>query len=228
MLELSKSIRAAWDEWTVLGLKLNMLRKELAEVAMLRDAQQEAFKEGKASAIELLEAQGKLYQAQIAYNRYEYKEIQARFYILDSVGSLLTHINAPPIEQDKTMEIGAKDTDLRATEALAEMDKIANPYPDYNFEFNVDLDDNMSLFKDPLVSNPKSPWYISAGYFDNKANAIALVNRLNALGFMASSIISKKGINVIVGPYDFPRQARTGMRRLQEMAHVQGVLMASK
>lgn len=232
MVELSKSIRASWDDWTVTGLKLNLVRKNLALTNQTRDANREEFKVGKCSPVDLLHSQKIYYQTQIEAERREYREAVARYQILDSIGKLLPFINT------------ALPTGLASTESvnslavinLADMDKISYPYPDYKPQFSPDIANSMEITelvaaridRNSDSSAMSSAWYVSAGTFKNKANAIALVNRLKGLGFIVFIDTQPKGSSVLIGPYDYPRHAAVGMKRLRDIAHVQGILVTAK
>ncbi len=226
MLEFSKSIRASWDEWTEAGIKANTLKKEVAELSLLRDNQLASFKKDGTLVRALLDAEKALYKKQLSYNRNEFKEQAARFCILDSTGNLHAFINSSSIE---TVENKPSTTSL---EILADLDKISLPYPDYKPQFDSDIPNTMSANEEPSVgalngtaSIARSPCYVSAGTFKNKANAVALVNRLNSLGFIAFMKTEEKGSSVFIGPYDYPRHASIGMKRLKDIAHVQGSLI---
>lgn len=232
MVELSKSIRASWDDWTVTGLKLNQVRKNLAIINQTRDANQEKFKVGKCTPLDLLNSQKIYYQTQIEYERREYRELTARYRILDSIGKLLPFINTSlPGGMASAESVNPLDA-----VTLTEVDKISWPYPDYKPQFSPDIANSMEITE--LVSaridkNNESPamssaWYVSAGTFKNKANAIALVNRLKGLGFIVFMETQAKGSSVLIGPYDYPRHAAVGMERLRDIAHVQGILVTAR
>lgn len=224
MLELSKAIRSDWEQWTAAGLGTNTLKKALSETTTLRDKQLEAFKQNKLPALALIDAQSSLYKAQIAFNISEYTELKARYHILDSVGTLLAFINTSPTSNIANKE--KEEISKPAEVVLSDTDKLAYPYPDYKPQFHAELLNSMSGQK-PL-SDLLSPCYVFAGTFKNKANAVALVNRLTELGFMAILKTEPLGSSVLIGPYDYPSHATIGMNRLKDMAHVQGVLIASK
>lgn len=236
MMEFSKSIRASWDEWTEAGIKANILKKELAELSLSRDTQLATFKKGVATVQELLDTQQALYQKQIAYNRSELKELAARYRILDSIGTLHNFINSNP-----SVDTAENRPSSTSPEILADLDKISLPYPDYKPQFSSDITNTMSMnlelsvntvaTKVPSNNNNSVPGialsscYVSAGTFKNKANAIALVNRLSSLGFIAFLKTEEKGSSVLIGPYDYPRHGSIVMKRLKDIAHVQGVLI---
>jgi adhesin transport system outer membrane protein len=227
MVELSKSIRASWDDWTATGLKLNLVRKNLAMVTQARDANQDKFKEGKCTTLDLLNSQKLYYQTQIEYDRREYRELAARYEILDSIGRLLPFINTSVPEGLANDDTGNSFDPVN----LTEMDKISSPYPDYKPQFGSDIAMSMEI-PELATKNADAPlssaWYVSAGTFKNKANAIALVNRLKGLGFIVFIDTQPKGSSVLIGPYDYPRHAAIGMERLRDIAHVQGILVKAK
>lgn len=232
MVELSKSIRASWDDWTATGLKLNLVRKNLAAVTQARDADQEKFKDGKCTPLALLNSQKLYYQTQIEYDRREYRELAARYEILDSIGRLLPYINMSVPEELANDDSGNSVDTIN----LTELDKISSPYPDYKPQFASEIAMSMDMpelaitkiDKNNDTSALSAAWYVSAGTFKTKANAIALVNRLKGLGFIVFIDTQPKGSSVLIGPYDYPRHAAIGMERLRDIAHVQGILVKTK
>jgi adhesin transport system outer membrane protein len=249
VLEFSNAIRASWDEWTEAGIRTNTLKKELTEMGLNRDNQLSSYKKDKGSVKNLLEAQKALYKKQIAYNKSELRELSARYLILDSIGTMQNFINVSTnaAESENNVENSVNTT----SPEIADLDKIDLPYPDYKPQFNTSLADTMAMNTamntelnsstlpaaeatpnktEANSSNSASPialkpCYVSAGTFKNKANAVALVNRLQGLGFMAFLKTDQRGSSVLIGPYDYPRHANVGMQRLKDIAHVQGVLV---
>jgi outer membrane protein, adhesin transport system len=229
IIELSKSVRMSWANWTEAGLKLNALRKRLTMTNHIRDENQERFKAGKSALGALLTAQKVFYQTQIDYTRGEITEILARYRIQSNIGELLPYINRSWSEET-TASVSSNES-----ASLLELDRLSYPYPNYKPLFHAQLENNMEIKTSPIAAAGQDyfptglslPWYVSAGKFKNKANAVALVNRLKGLGFMAFLQIYPKEASVLVGPYDFPGVAATGMERLKEIAHVQGVLVKS-
>ncbi|MDP1604669.1 MAG: SPOR domain-containing protein [Legionella sp.] len=228
IIELSKSVRMSWANWTVAGLKLNALRKRLAMTNHIRDENQERFKAGKSAVGALLNAQKVFYKTQVDFTRAENTEIMARYQIQSTIGELLPYINRSWPE-DTTTSVNSDES-----ANLSELDRLSYPYPNYKPLFHAQLENNMENLPTAVVGQdyfPKAlslPWYVSAGKFKNKANAVALVNRLKGLGFMAFLQIYPKEASVLVGPYEYPGHAALGMERLKEIAHVEGVLVKSR
>ncbi|MGQ3889407.1 SPOR domain-containing protein [Legionella sp. CNM-1927-20] len=71
-------------------------------------------------------------------------------------------------------------------------------------------------------------WYITAGHFKTKANAVALVSRLKKLGFKVLIQPLTQGTSVLIGPYDFRPHAVISMKELRNIANVQGALIHFK
>lgn len=229
MLQLSDAIRKSWDVWTNAGLTLNASRKQVAILMQLRDKKQHQFKHHHGSINALLEAQKRYYQIQSNYLLNDYDEVVARYQILNIIGELLPYINRP------MPEAVVSDTLAYDTNALliADAEKISLPYPDYKPLLSAQLDNNMEIQAREVAGQDSSPvkqvsWYVSAGKFKNKANALALVNRLKNLGFMAFMSDVQKDASVLIGPYEYRGHASLGLERLKEIAHVQGVLVTSR
>lgn len=229
MLQLSDAIRTSWDVWTNAGLILNASRKQAAILRQIRDNKQQQVKEHNGSIQALLDAQKRYYQIQNQTLRDEYNEAIARYRVLNTIGELLPYINRPmPKEVVNDMAMHDKDTSL-----IADAEKISLPYPDYKPLLTAQLDNNMEIQAREVAGQDSSSvkqmsWYVSAGTFKNKANALALVNRLKNLGFMAFIPDSQKNVAVLVGPYEYRGHAAVGLERLKEIAHVQGVLVTSR
>ncbi|WP_131781855.1 SPOR domain-containing protein [Legionella gresilensis] len=71
-------------------------------------------------------------------------------------------------------------------------------------------------------------WYITAGHFRTKANAVAFVSRLKKLGFTVLIQPLTKGTSVLIGPYDFRPHAVISMQELRSSANVQGAIIHFK
>ncbi|STX51141.1 agglutination protein [Legionella busanensis] len=71
-------------------------------------------------------------------------------------------------------------------------------------------------------------WYITAGHFRTKANAIAFVSRLKKLGFSVLIQPLTKGTSVLIGPYDFRPHAVISMQELRNNANVRGAIIHFK
>lgn len=239
MIALSDAIRQSWEDWTAIGLQINPLQKRLVATEELRDALKESFMQDKNNAIALLDAQTAFYEAQNKYVIISARDLSARYRILNSVGKLMPFVTR--LNEDEVNMEGATDVASSAQSALLQMadsDKTSLPYPSYKPEFQAQLEKTMQVTAlsmpgvaakpDELASKRSSAWYVSAGHFRNKANAIALAEKLKALGFMVDVKTRDQDSSVLIGPYEFRRHAVKGMSRLKETAHVRGVLVAAK
>lgn len=229
MLKLSDAIRKAWDVWTNAGLTLNASRKQLAILIQRRDKTQQEFKQHRSAINALLEAQKRYYHIQRKTLLDDYDEVVARYQILNIIGELLPYINRP-MPEDTGSEAFAYDANALL---IADAEKISLPYPDYKPLFSTQLENNMEIQAREVAGQDSSlvkqvSWYVSAGKFKNKANALALVNRLKNLGFMAFMSDIQKDASVLIGPYEYRSHASLGLERLKEIAHVQGVLVTSR
>lgn len=239
MIVLSRAIRLSWDDWTAAGLKLNPLQKQVAAAEDVRNALKEQFKLGRATALQVLDAQNACYKAQNEYVKVVSRELSARYQILNSIGRLTPFVMKGDVEEN-TLSVG-NDVATSAESTLlqmAELDKSDYPYPSYKPQFQEQMARtmrvtalNMPDLKNtltPLVSKRSAAWYVSAGNFTNKANAMALADRLKSLGFMVELQNLSSSTSVLIGPYEYHGHAVKGMKRLKDTAHVQGVLVASK
>ena len=232
IIDLSKTVRISWDEWTTTGLKLNTLRKRLVAANLTRDTNQEKFKAGKGTWLNFLKSQKTFYQAQIAYECGENAEIVARYRILNSIGKLLPFINTNVSENLSSNEIGSSFK----TTILPEMDLASYPYPDYKPRFRDELVNAMEITAlasakshiNKTASVSAHAWFVSAGNFKSRANAVALANRLKGLGFIVFMETLPTGSSVLIGPYEYRGHAVIGLERLKDIAHVQGILVTSK
>lgn len=226
---LSQSVRSSWEHWTASGLKLNQLRKNLLVATEERRNQQEKFKNGLCSLDALLQAQQLFFKAELACIQGEYNETMARFRILSATGKLISFINSG---QENTV---VKEPLVASNPALsfAPSDTISYPYPDYTPRFGDQFAKSIEMgalnavkAEDQRNAQMVSRlWYVSAGNFKNKANALALANRLKGLGFIAFMQPMHQDSVVLIGPYEYQKHALTGMQRLKDIAHVQGVLL---
>lgn len=231
MVALSDAIRQSWNDWTHAGLQLNPLQKQVAELEQQRNQLKDEFRQGKTNAQTLLDTQYQLYQAEKSYTKAMSQELSARYQILNSIGRLMPFVSKEEIQEDNpvvTTELASS-----AEQALLQMtegDRTAYPYPSYKPQFQDEMD--VSALSMPrlnaAVVNNGVAWYVSAGQFKNKANALALTNRLKSLGFIVSLDSQPTQAEVLIGPYEFRGHAVQGLKRLKETAHVQGVLVTSR
>ncbi|KTC94108.1 TolC family outer membrane protein [Legionella erythra] len=236
LVDLRESIRLSWNAWVAAGHRLKPLRRHVLSSQRTRGAYQEQFKVGKRTLLDLLDSQNEYYEAQIQYARGQNDEIYSRYRILNGMGRLLPYLHMRLPENVVNNDVFSS----AQTHILLDKNMDGVPYPD-------DTDRPLALahpvknmettpltkaivMKNTEVPTPPSPmvWYVSAGYFKNKANAVALVNRLNGLGFTAFSRTVNGGECVYIGPYEYRGHAANGMERLKEIAHVQGVLVTFK
>jgi cell division septation protein DedD len=239
MIALSNTIRQSWEDWTNAGLQLNPLKKLVAETEQIRNDRQQQFKEGKLSAHKFLQDQTKYYQAETDYVQSLTNELIARYQILNSIGRLVPFVHKDDVEDE--VSTANKEVVTTAEKTLLQMADLENagyPYPSYKPQFQAEMAHTMrvtALNMPTIATKPKqltskyaTAWYVSAGNFKNKANALALVERLKSLGFMAFLQTHQTGASVLIGPYEFHGHAVKGMERLKDTAHVQGMLVTSK
>lgn len=236
LIDLKESIRLSWNAWTAAGLRLNPLRRHVSASLSTRGAYQEQFKVGKRTLLDLLDSQNEYYEAQIEYARGQNDEIFSRFRILNGMGVLLNYLNM-------RLPLNVVNNDVFSsaqTHILLDKNMDGVPYPDTTDKpvalaqpvKNMDTTPLTPaiVHKNTAVPTAVTPliWYVSAGSFKNKANAVALVNRLCGLGFKAFMVSSNGFDCVYVGPYEYKGHAANGMERLKETAHVEGVLVTFK
>lgn len=239
IIALSRAIRESWDDWTAAGLQLNSLQKQLSAAEENRNELKEQFRQGNASALHVLDAQANSYRLQKEYINVTSRELVARYQILNSIGRLTPFVTQCD-EQDAQLA-ATNDTATSAESTLlqlAELDKADYPYPSYKPQFQEQMAHMMqvtALNMPSLTTVAQVPaskyslaWYVSAGDFKNRANAIALTERLKTLGFMVVLQANKNSSSVLLGPYEYRTRALRSMKRLKETAHVQGVLVTSK
>lgn len=237
LIELRETIRIAWNEWTAFGLQLKPLRRNMYASLHTREAYTEQFKVDKRTLLDLLDSQNEYYRAQIEYARAENDEIFGRYRILNGTGTLLSYLQMRLPENVVNNDVfTSAETHVLLNKR---MDRI--PYPD-NSERSLYLRKpvrNMELvrplpaatvLKNTAVPLPvvRRDWFVSVGRFQNKANAIALVNRLKGLGFQAVAMPCTIRCTVLVGPFEYRGHAANTMTRLKEIAHVQGCLVTFK
>lgn len=227
MAELTDNVRASWTDWTNAGLEVIRLRKEIAAVTPLVALNQEQFKKGRVNWLKYLNTQADLYQTQVSYAIEENKESFARFNIMNIVGKLIGYMNSS--EMDESSDNANVGEMMQST---LEKEILVLPYPNYKPHFQGFVenrpDDQRLTEALPKNSSTTYDWYVSAGKFKNKANALALMNKLKELGFMVISTTNNDETDVLIGPYEYPGHANKGMKRLKDIAHVQGILVNNK
>lgn len=203
--EMSTAIRAAWEDWTQAGLRLTQARKNLTLVLDKREKSQQAFKEKNMHAMDYFLAQKKLVAFQQAYLQQETREIRARYKILNTIGKLSTYLT--------------QSTSVPAEESL--LVAASMPYPNLKPLLTSEIGHL------PLIPGEKN-YYISLGEFTNKANAMALKQRLSELGFMVFDQFKQNKTQLFIGPFKNEGGAYTGLNHLNEIAHVRGLVIAPK
>lgn len=236
LINLRETIRVAWTAWTYAGLRLDPLRRNITASRSTRGAYMEQFKVGKRTLLDLLDSQNEFYEAQIEYARAQNDEVFSRYRILNGMGALL-----PYLQMRLPKNVMNNDVFTSAqTHVLLnrEMDRV--PYPDDSdkslyLAFPVKNMETTPLTPAIVHKNTAKPapvkrldWYVSAGRFRNRANAIALVNRLQGQGFAAFMLPGNNVCSVLVGPFEYRGQAANTMERLKEIAHVPCVLVTFK
>lgn len=236
LLQLKEAVRLSWNIYTSAALRLKPLRTHVNASRKTRLAYQDEFKIGKRTLLDLLDSQNELYQSQIQLARGENDEMLSKFRILNGMGRLLYFMKLRlPVNVINNDAFTSAQTNILLDKR---MDQIAYPDDTDNQMVlerpvaNMDavpltesiIDRNTTL---PLQVIPKM-WYVSAGTFGNKNDAVALANHLNGLGFTAFIIPCRLEHTVLVGPYEYKGHAGNGMERLKELAHVKGVLVTFK
>ncbi|MGQ3892818.1 TolC family outer membrane protein [Legionella sp. CNM-4043-24] len=239
MIALSKAIRESWEDWTAAGLQLNPLQKQLSAAEDARNELKEQFKQGQATGLQVLDAQAVYYRLQKEHINVTSRELSARYQILNSIGRLTPFVIKGDEEDGQVAAVSDLATTAESTLLqMAELDKTDYPYPSYKPQFQeqmahmmqvtaLNMPDLNTVTQAP-VSTHKPAWYVSAGDFKNKANAIALTERLKTLGFMVVLQANGNSSSVLIGPYEYRTRALRSMKRLKDTAHVQGVLVLSK
>lgn len=236
LLQLKEAIRLSWNVYVSATLRLTPLKTHVAASRKTRLAYQDEFKVGKRTLLDLLDSQNELYQSQIQLARGENDEMLSRYRILNGMGRLLYFLKLRlPVNVVNNDVFTSAQTNILLDKNMDQM-----PYPN-------DTDDAMALAHPvanmdtvpltesiinrnttlPLQVTPKM-WYVSAGTFTEKKEAVTLANHLNGLGFTAFITPCKDRHTVLVGPYEYRGHAGNGMERLKELAHVQGVLVTFK
>ncbi|HAZ7573989.1 TolC family outer membrane protein [Legionella sp. PATHC032] len=236
LLELKETIRLAWNAYVASALRIQPLKQHVMASRKTRTAYQDEFKVGKRTLLDLLDSQNEYYQSQIELARAENDEILSRYRILNGMGCLLKYLNLRlPVNVVNNDVFSSAQTNILLNRKMDEIpypNNTDNPmvltHPVKNMEkthlTKAMVDKNTTY---PQQITPKL-WYISAGSFRDRNNAVALVKRLNGLGFTAFMSPYKDLLSVFVGPYEYRGHAGNGMERLKELAHVQGVLVTFK
>lgn len=236
LLELKETIRLAWNAYVASALRIQPLKQHVTASRKTRTAYQDEFKVGKRTLLDLLDSQNEYYESQIELARAENDEILSRYRILNGMGCLLKYLNLRlPVNVVNNDVFSSAQTNILLNRKMDEI-----PYPN-NTDNSMVLThpvknmEKTRLTKSMVDKNTTYPqqitpklWYISAGSFRDKNNAVALVKRLNGLGFTAFMSPYKDLLSVFVGPYEYRGHAGNGMERLKELAHVEGVLVTFK
>ncbi|HEM8166895.1 TPA: TolC family outer membrane protein [Legionella pneumophila] len=236
LLELKETIRLAWNAYVASALRIQPLKQHVTASRKTRTAYQDEFKVGKRTLLDLLDSQNEYYQSQIELARAENDEILSRYRILNGMGCLLKYLNLRlPVNVVNNDVFSSAQTNILLNRKMDEI-----PYPNNTdnpmvLTHPVKNMEKTRLTKSMVDKNTTYPqqitpklWYISAGSFRDRNNAIALVKRLNGLGFTAFMSPYKDLLSVFVGPYEYRGHAGNGMERLKELAHVEGVLVTFK
>ncbi|HAU2263481.1 TPA: TolC family outer membrane protein [Legionella pneumophila] len=236
LLELKETVRLAWNAYVASALRIQPLKQHVTASRKTRTAYQDEFKVGKRTLLDLLDSQNEYYQSQIELARAENDEILSRYRILNGMGCLLKHLNLRlPVNVVNNDVFSSAQTNILLNRKMDEI-----PYPNNTdnpmvLTHPVKNMEKTRLTKSMVDKNTTYPqqitpklWYISAGSFRDKNNAVALVKRLNGLGFTAFMSPYKDLLSVFVGPYEYRGHAGNGMERLKELAHVEGVLVTFK
>lgn len=236
LLELKETIRLAWNAYVASALRIQPLKQHVTASRKTRTAYQDEFKVGKRTLLDLLDSQNEYYESQIELARAENDEILSRYRILNGMGCLLKHLNLRlPVNVVNNDVFSSAQTNILLNRKMDEI-----PYPNNTdnpmvLTHPVKNMEKTRLTKSMVDKNTTYPqqitpklWYISAGSFRDKNNAVALVKRLNGLGFTAFMSPYKDLLSVFVGPYEYRGHAGNGMERLKELAYVEGVLVTFK
>ncbi|HAT9523571.1 TolC family outer membrane protein [Legionella pneumophila serogroup 1] len=236
LLELKETIRLAWNAYVASALRIQPLKQHVTASRKTRTAYQDEFKVGKRTLLDLLDSQNEYYESQIELARAENDEILSRYRILNGMGCLLKYLNLRlPVNVVNNDVFSSAQTNILLNRKMDEI-----PYPNNTdnpmvLTHPVKNMEKARLTKSMVDKNTTYPqqitpklWYISAGSFRDRNNAVALVKRLNGLGFTAFMSPYKDLLSVFVGPYEYRGHAGNGMERLKELAHVEGVLVTFK
>ncbi|HAU1152615.1 TPA: TolC family outer membrane protein [Legionella pneumophila] len=236
LLELKETIRLAWNAYVASALRIQPLKQHVTASRKTRVAYQDEFKVGKRTLLDLLDSQNEYYESQIELARAENDEILSRYRILNGMGCLLKYLNLRlPVNVVNNDVFSSAQTNILLNRKMDEI-----PYPNNTdnpmvLTHPVKNMEKTRLTKSMVDKNTTYPqqitpklWYVAAGSFRDRNNAVALVKRLNGLGFTAFMSPYKDLLSVFVGPYEYRGHAGNGMERLKELAHVEGVLVAFK
>ncbi|HAU1190821.1 TPA: TolC family outer membrane protein [Legionella pneumophila] len=236
LLELKETIRLAWNAYVASALRIQPLKQHVTASRKTRAAYQDEFKVGKRTLLDLLDSQNEYYESQIELARAENDEVLSRYRILNGMGCLLKYLNLRlPVNVVNNDVFSSAQTNILLNRKMDEI-----PYPNNTdnpmvLTHPVKNMEKTRLTKSMVDKNTTYPqqitpklWYISAGSFRDRNNAVALVKRLNGLGFIAFMSPYKDLLSVFVGPYEYRGHAGNGMERLKELAHVEGVLVTFK
>ncbi|HBZ2980160.1 TPA: TolC family outer membrane protein [Legionella pneumophila] len=236
LLQLKEAIRLSWNAYVASALRIQPLKQHVMASRKTRTAYQDEFKVGKRTLLDLLDSQNEYYESQIELARAENDEILSRYRILNGMGCLLKHLNLRlPVNVVNNDVFSSAQTNILLNRKMDEI-----PYPNNTdnpmvLTHPVKNMEKTRLTKSMVDKNTTYPqqitpklWYISAGSFRDRNNAVALVKRLNGLGFTAFMSPYKDLLSVFVGPYEYRGHAGNGMERLKELAHVEGVLVTFK
>ncbi|HDV5710747.1 TPA: TolC family outer membrane protein [Legionella pneumophila] len=236
LLELKETIRLAWNAYVASALRIQPLKQHVTASRKTRTAYQDEFKVGKRTLLDLLDSQNEYYESQIELARAENDEILSRYRILNGMGCLLKYLNLRlPVNVVNNDVFSSAQTNILLNRKMDEI-----PYPNNTdnpmvLTHPVKNMEKTRLTKSMVDKNTTYPqqitpklWYISAGSFRDRNNAVALAKRLNGLGFTAFISPYKDLLSVFVGPYEYRGHAGNGMERLKELAHVEGVLVTFK
>lgn len=236
LLQLKEAIRLSWNAYVSAERRLKPLKTHVSASRKTRAAYQDEFKVGKRTLLDLLDSQNEFYQSQIELARGENDEFLSRYRILNGMGRLLAYLNTRlPVNVVNNDVFTSAQTNILLNKRMDEL-----PYPNTTdnpmvLTHPVENMETARLTKAIINKNTTYPqqvtpkiWYVSAGSFKDRNQAMALVNRLNGLGFTAFMSPYHELLSVFVGPYEYRGHAGNGMERLKELAHVQGVLVAFK
>ncbi|HAT8180405.1 TPA: TolC family outer membrane protein [Legionella pneumophila] len=236
LLELKETIRLAWNAYVASALRIQPLKQHVTASRKTRAAYQDEFKVGKRTLLDLLDSQNEYYESQIELARAENDEILSRYRILNGMGCLLKYLNLRlPVNVVNNDVFSSAQTNILLNRKMDEIpypNNTDNPmvltHPVKNMEktrLTKSMVDKNTTY--PQQITPKQ-WYISVASFRDRNNALALVKRLNGLGFTAFMSPYKDLLSVFVGPYEYRGHAGNGMERIKELAHVEGVLVTFK
>ena len=238
IIDLKESVRLSWNAYESAQRRLLPLNRHVKSSQQTRLAYQEQFKLNKRTLLDLLDSQNELFQSQNDYTRGQMEEVFARFRIINGMGQLLRYLNIK-----LPVNVSNNDVFTSAQEhvLLNKHDTDQVPYPDISDKSPMLLAHPVPTFDEvkltpAIINNNTSPptqiplksWYISTGPCKTQAEALALANRLQDLGFTAFPCSRNGRFDVLVGPYEYKGHAGNGMARLKEIAHVPGVLVTYK